>query len=125
MTIDMTGLPPREQRLYTHTVASAIAQTSCNTFAQFQVSGREPSPAAQEVRVLAELDDALSGLDALIRSKKMAPAGVPVATLGRRLAERDEKFDAVAGTYAPGPGFKTLILGVAHDALHALEEGGH
>ncbi|MFV8137410.1 hypothetical protein ACNQR7_07550 [Mycolicibacterium senegalense] len=124
MTIDMTGLPPREQRLYTHTVASAVAQTSSNQFVQFQVSGREPSPAAQEVRVLAELDAALTGLDALIRSKKTAPVGVPVATLGRRLAERDEQLDAVNGTYEPGPGLKTLILGVAHDALHALEEGG-
>lgn len=125
MTIDMSALPPREQRLYTHTVASAVACAQSNQFAQFQVSGREPSPAAQEQRVLAELDESLSGLDALIRSKKAAPVGVPVATLGRRLAERDERLDAVAGTYEPGPGLKTLLLGVAHDALHALEEGGH
>lgn len=124
MSLDMTDLPPREQRLYTHTLASAVACSQSNSFVQFQVSGREPSPAAQEQRVLAELDDALAGLDALIRSKKTAPVGVPVATLGRRLAERDERLDAVAGTYAPGPGLKTLILGVAHDALHALEEGG-
>lgn len=121
----IVALPPREQRLYTHTLASAVAQASSNTFAQFRVSGREPSPAAQEVRVLQELDAALTGLERLLRSKKAPPAGVPVATLGRRLAERGEQLDAVNGTYAPGPGFKTLVLGVAHDAMHALEEGGH
>lgn len=123
MSATMTDPSPRAQRLYAHTVASAVAQASSGTFVQFQVSGREPSPAAQEQRVLAELDDALSGLDRLIRSKKTAPVGVPVATLGRRLAERDEKFDAVSGTYAPGPGFKTFMQGVTLDAIRALEGG--
>lgn len=119
------GLLPREQRLYAHTVASAIAMSQSNQLIRFQVSGREPSPAAQEQRVLSELDEALTGLDRMIRSKKAPPTGVPVATLGRRLAERGERLDAVAATYQPGPGFKTLVLGVAYDAMHALEEGGH
>lgn len=120
----MTAPSLREQRLYAHTVASAVACASSNTCAQFQVSGREPSPAAQHVRVLAELDEALAGLDRLIRSKKVAPAGVPTATLGRRLAERGEEFDAVNNTYTPGPGFKVLIQGVAADVIHELR-GGH
>lgn len=116
---------PREQRLYAHTMASAVACSSSGEFAQFTVSGREPSPAAQQVRTLQELDEALGGIESLLRSKKAPPTGVPVATMGRLLAERDEKFDAVADTYAPGPGFKTLILSVAGDAMAALAEGGY
>lgn len=123
MSATMTEPSPREQRLYAHTVASAVACASSGQFAEFRVSGREPSPAAQQVRVEQELAVTLAGLDAVIRSKKAPPTGIPTATLGRRLAERDEHFDAVAGTYEPGPGFQTLMLGVAADALHALEGG--
>jgi hypothetical protein len=122
MTIDLSGLPPIEQQLYTHTLASAIACAASNTLVEFRVSGREPSPAAQRVRVLAELDTSLAGLDKLIRAKKAAPAGVPVATLGRRLASNGERI--AADGYTPGPGLKTFVCSLAADAMHQLAKAG-
>lgn len=111
----------REKQLYMHTLASAVACGSEGEAAQFQVSGREPSPAAQKVRVEQELDVTLTHLDRLIRSKKAAPTGVPTATLGRRLIERGEKYDAINRTYTPGPGFETLLSGIVADTLTAIQ----
>lgn len=104
MTTNMTDPSPREQQLYAHAMAAAVASASSNEFIEFRVSGREPSPAAQRVRVQMELDEALSGLDQMLRRKKMPPTGTPVATMGRRLAERGERLDAVSGTYTRVPG---------------------
>lgn len=123
MTANMTDPTPREQQLYAHAMAAAIACSSSNEFIEFRVSGREPSPAAQRVRVQQELDEALTGLDAMLRRKKLPPTGTPVATMGRRLAERGERLDAVSGTYTPGPGFQTLAKTVVLDNIAALEGG--
>ncbi|BBX38023.1 hypothetical protein MMAG44476_38085 [Mycolicibacterium mageritense DSM 44476 = CIP 104973] len=123
MTASMTDPTPREQQLYAHAAAAAIACSSSGDFLQFNVSGREPSPAAQRVRVQQELDEALTGLDAMLRRKKAPPAGTPVATMGRRLAERDERLDAVAGTYTPGPGLQTLAKTITLETISALEGG--
>lgn len=111
----------REMQLYMHTLASAIACASGGEAAQFQVSGREPGPAAQKVRVQQELDVTLTHLDRLIRSKKAPPVGIPPATLGRRLVERGERYDAVAGTYTPGPGFETFLGATVLDTAAAME----
>lgn len=111
----------REMQLYVHTLASALACASGGEAAQFQVSGREPSPAAQKVRVQQELDVTLTALDALIRSKKAPPTGVPTATLGRRLVERGEKYDAIARTYTPGPGLETFLGATVLDTATAME----
>ncbi|MBX8688096.1 hypothetical protein GO011_11730 [Mycobacterium sp. 20091114027_K0903767] len=111
----------REKQLYMHTLASAVACASSGEAAQFQVSGREPSPATQKVRVQQELDVTLTALDALIRSKKAPPTGVPTATLGKRLIERGEKYDAINRTYTPGPGFETLLSGIVADTLTAIQ----
>ncbi|MCW1823167.1 hypothetical protein OLG66_19795 [Mycobacterium senegalense] len=111
----------REMQLYVHTLASALACASGDEAAQFQVSGREPSPAAQKVRVQQELDVTLTHLDRLIRSKKAPPVGVPTATLGRRLVERGEKYDAIARTYTPGPGFETFLGATVLDTATAME----
>lgn len=110
----------RETRLYMHTLASALACAQGGVAAQFQVSGREPGPAAQAVRVQQELDVTLTALDRLIRSKKAPPTGIPTATLGRRLIERGEKYDAVNGTYTPGPGFETFLGALVEDTAESI-----
>lgn len=85
---------------------------------------REPSPAAQRVRVLEKLDEALVQVDKVIRSKKMRPSSTSVATLGRRMIQRGEKYDAVERTYTPGPGFTALIDSLGADWIASeLAEG--
>lgn len=107
----------RETRLYMHALGSALACASQSQMPVLEIPTREPSPGAQKVRVLQTLDEMLVGLDAVIRSKKVPPTGVPTATLGRRLVERGEKVDAVARTYEPGPGFDTFIRSLITDNL--------
>ncbi|SKT54671.1 Uncharacterised protein [Mycobacteroides abscessus subsp. massiliense] len=115
----------RETQLYLHTLASSLAclmQTRMPVLDP--VPDREHSPSAQRVRVLEQLDATLSGLDAAIRAKKAPPVGEPVATLGRRLIERGETYDAVNKTYTPGPGFTALLDSLAVDAMAALTAQG-
>lgn len=115
----------RETQLYLHTLASSMAcitQTAMPVLAP--PPGREHSPSAQRVRVLDQLDETLSGLDAVIRAKKAPPVGPPVATLGRRLIERGETYDAVNRTYTPGPGFAAFLDSLAVDAMATLTAQG-
>lgn len=113
----------RETQLYLHTLASSIACMTQTSMPVFEVTSvREHSPSAQRVRVLEQLDETLAGLDAVIRAKKVAPVGEPVATLGRRLIERGEIYDAVNRTYTPGPGFAALLDSLVADAVTALTE---
>ncbi|CPR39991.1 Uncharacterised protein [Mycobacteroides abscessus] len=113
----------RETQLYLHTLASSLACATQTPMPVFQISGpREDSPSAQRVRVLEQLDETLTGLDTVIRSKKVPPVGEPVATLGRRLIERGEVYDAVNKTYAPGPGFAALLDSLTVDAVAKLAD---
>ncbi|BBX87919.1 hypothetical protein MAUB_57920 [Mycolicibacterium aubagnense] len=64
----------------------------------------------------AHLDATLADLEAVIRSRKNPPSDVSAATLGRRLVERGEVYDAVSRTYTPGPGFFTLFDALVTDA---------
>lgn len=111
----------RETMLYMHTLASAVACASQSEMPVLVADPvREPSPAAQRLRVLRNLDSALDEVDALLRSKKVQPVGVPTATLGRRMIESGEIYDAVNHTYTPGSGFDALIAGVYVDAVNTL-----
>jgi len=71
----------------------------------------------------AHLDAAVADLEAVIRSKKNQPSGRSPATLGRKLIERGEVYDAVARTYTPGPGFSVLLNAVLADAVSPLRRG--
>lgn len=119
----------RETQLYLHTLASSLACATQTPMPVFQISGpREDSPSAQRMWVLEQLDETLTGLDTVIRSKKVPPVGEPVATLGRRLIERGEVYDAVNKTYTPGPGFAALLDSLTVDAVarladHAIADG--
>ncbi|SIM26639.1 Uncharacterised protein [Mycobacteroides abscessus subsp. abscessus] len=115
----------RETQLYLHTLASSLACVAQTTMPVLDLTpDREHSPSAQRVRVLEHLDATLSGLDATIRAKKAPPVGEPVATLGRRLIERGETYDAVNKTYTPGPGFAALLDSLAADAMATLTAQG-
>lgn len=118
----MTTIPNagREIQLYLHTLASSIACAVQTKAVALEIGDtREPSPAAQKAKVTALLDEAMGSLDALIRSKKLPPTDIPVATLGRRLIERGEKYDAVNRAYTPGPGFEVLLDALVTDEMHA------
>lgn len=80
----------RETQLYLHTLASSLACATQTPMPVFQISGpREDSPSAQRVRVLEQLDETLTGLDTVIRSKGSAGwrtgghAGAPADRAGR------------------------------------------
>lgn len=107
----------RETRLFMHAVASAWALASQTDVVVLDLAGeRESSPAAQKVVVAEKLAEAMTGLEKVIRAKKTSPSRVSVAAYGRKLAKRDEVFDAHARTYTPGPGFQTLIESLVLDA---------
>ncbi|TDZ77370.1 hypothetical protein DE4585_04764 [Mycobacteroides salmoniphilum] len=108
----------REVQLYLHTVASAVACASQNKVVRLEIGDtHEPSPSAQKARVAALLDEAMESLDAVIRSKKLPPTDIPAATLGKRIVERGEKYDAVNRTYTPGPGFEALLVALVTDEV--------
>lgn len=112
----------REVQLYLHTVASAVACASQNKVVRLELGDtREPSPAAQKANVAARLDEAMASLDAVIRSKKLPPTDIPVATLGKRIIERGEKYDAVNRTYTPGPGFEVFLTSLVTDEVAAAQ----
>lgn len=69
----------------------------------------------------AHLDATVADLEAVIRSRKNPPAGVSAATLGRRLVERDEVYDAVNRTYTPGAGFFILFDALVTDGVADAE----
>ncbi|CPW93535.1 Uncharacterised protein [Mycobacteroides abscessus subsp. bolletii] len=92
-----------------------------NSMPVFEITGpQEHSPSAQRVRVLEQLDQTLAGLAVAIRFKKVPPVGEPVATLGRKLIELDEKYDAVNRTYTPGPAFDVLLDALMADSVAEL-----
>lgn len=108
----------REIQLYLHTVASAVACTSQKKAVTLELGDtREPSPAAQKAKVAVLLDTAMASLDAVIRSKKIPPNDIPVATLGKRIIERGEKYDAVNRTYTPGSGFEVFLGALVTDEV--------
>ncbi|MBN7300455.1 hypothetical protein IUQ79_00960 [Mycobacteroides abscessus subsp. bolletii] len=114
----------RDVQLYLHTVASAVACASQNKVVRLELGDtREPSPAAQKVNVAARLDETMASLDAVIRSKKLPPTAIPVATLGKRIIERGEKYDAVNRSYTPGPSFEVFLTALVTDEIAAAHEG--
>ena len=81
-----------------------------------QVLAAKDIDAPVEQASLTKLMTGYLVFDAL-RAKKIAPTGVPRATLGRRLASNGEVYDAVKRTYTPGPGFNALAAGLISEAL--------
>ena len=107
----------RDTQLFMHSMGAALACTADGAVLELDLAGaREPSPAAQQVRVFERLDGVLGQIDTMLRSKKTPPTGVPTATLGRRLVASGENYDAVARTYTPGPGFEALVRALIADA---------
>ncbi|OHU53450.1 hypothetical protein [Mycobacteroides chelonae] len=120
----MTTIPNagREMQLYLHALSSSIACSSQTKAVALELGDtREPSPAAQKAKVAALLDAAMASLDAVIRSKKLPPTDIPAATLGRRLIERGETYDAVNRTYTPGPGFAAYLAALVADEVAAAQ----
>lgn len=119
------GNASRDTQLYVHTLASALACASPGEMPVLDADGeREPSPAAQRAHTLAQLDAVIVDLDRVFRSKKIPPADVPRATLGRRLASNGEVYDAVKKTYTPGPGFNALVAGLVSEAITDATQSG-
>ena len=86
-------------------------------YVEFDLSEiRESDPTRRKAAVAEHLRATMGELEAAIRSKTAAPAEKSAAVLAARLVENGEYFDADAGTYAPGPGFETLLRAVAADA---------
>ncbi|KMV17695.1 hypothetical protein ACT17_14935 [Mycolicibacterium conceptionense] len=124
----MPGTPnaDRDTVLFVHTLTSALACSTQHEVPELVLpTPREPSPAAQRVRVLEKLDEALAQVDRVIRSKKMRPSSTSLATLGRRMVQRGEKYDAVERTYTPGPGFTALGDALATDWITGLLVEGY
>ncbi len=124
--MSVIGNASRDTQLYMHTLASALACASTDEVPVLVLDGEcEPSPAAQRVRVLSQLDTVLGDLNRVLGAKKLPPSGVPRATLGRRLASNGEVYDAVKRTYTPGPGFDALAAGLISEAVtNAAAAGG-
>ncbi|KRQ29949.1 hypothetical protein AOT83_10955 [Mycobacteroides sp. H001] len=105
-------------QLYLHTLGSSIACATQTKAVTLELGDtREPSPAAQKAKVSRLLDEAMASLDAVIRSKKLPSTDIPAATLGRRLIERGETYDAVNRTYTPGPGFAAYLAALVTDEV--------
>lgn len=113
----------RDTQLFVHAVASALFQADESGAVLLDLSGvNEPSPAAQKQAVAEHLAAAMSGVEALIRAQKNPPARMSGATAGRRLVQRSEVYDAVNGTYTPGPGLQTLVEALLLDVADQVKQ---
>ena len=114
---------PDSTRLLVRAIAGAVAMAASGEYIELDLSGiRETEHAARKVAVAEHLRATMVDLEAVIRAKTAPPAQASAAVLGSRLVANGEVFDAAANTYAPGPGFATLLKAAAADADAAAAE---
>ena len=98
-------------------IAGAVAMAAGSEYVELDLSGiAESDPTRRKAAVAEHLRATMGELEAVIRSKASPPAQEPAPVLASCLVARGERFDSDAGTYAPGPGFETLLRALAADA---------
>ena len=109
--------------LLAHAVGAALACAGQGVTVRLALPERQPSPTAQKEAVAERLAAAMTDVERMLRAERAPVRRMPQATTGRILVQRDERYDAVARTYTPGPGFVTLVNAIVADAAAVMEEG--